>query len=468
MSVPYWVEDSVFYQIFPDRFANGDFSNDPPNVQPWDGQVNPRGFFGGDLRGIVQRFDYLLDLGINALYLNPIFLSSSTHRYNTIDYYQIDPRLGDMKDFQALLDVAHRNNVRVILDGVFNHCGRGFFAFDDLLENQDFSSYRDWFHVNRYPIDAFSPGEADTYQAWWGIKSLPKFNTQNPQVRRYIFDIARYWIERGADGWRLDVPNEIDDDVFWAEFRHVVRSANPDAYLVGEIWDGQPRWVGKNHFDGLMHYPLREATLGLVSGKHRVSTFAQRIDELLQLYARENVYSMYLLLGSHDTERILTLCDNDLQRVKLAYFVLFSMPGAPAIYYGDEVGLEGGKDPDCRRPFPWDERAWKPGMREWVRSLIAQRKRLAVLRRGDFRQAAVEDHGGCYAFTRSLGLDHLLGVLNASQRKHHIRLNVSELGWPDGQVLRDLLGGERYAVQEGCVELGLPALTGLWLYPQAS
>ena len=257
MTVPYWVKDAIFYQIFPDRFENGDCSNDPVNVQPWNAPPTGEQFKGGDLRGIIQRLDYLLDLGINAIYLNPIFQATSNHRYNTTDYYKIDPKLGDLSDFRALLDVAHRNGVRVILDGVFNHCGRGFFAFVDLLENQANSPYRNWFHPLAFPLDGYSPGDAKDYLAWWGFKSLPKFNTNEPAVRRYIFDVARYWIEQGADGWRLDVPNEIDDDSFWAEFRHVVKSVNQDAYLVGEIWTADPRWVGEGHFDGMMNYPFR-------------------------------------------------------------------------------------------------------------------------------------------------------------------------------------------------------------------
>ena len=251
MTVPYWVQDAIFYQIFPDRFADGDPSNNPPNAHPWGAPPTDWGFQGGDLRGIIDKFNYLLDLGVNALYLNPIFQSSSNHRYNVSDYYAIDPKLGNSSDFRALIDVAHHNGVRVLLDGVFNHSGRGFFAFSDLLENQEKSPYRDWFHVQRFPVDAYSGGDAKDYQAWWGFKSLPKLNISNPAVRRYILDVARFWIEQGADGWRLDVPNEIDDDDFWDEFREVVKSVNSDAYLVGEIWTVDPRWVGESHFDGL-------------------------------------------------------------------------------------------------------------------------------------------------------------------------------------------------------------------------
>jgi cyclomaltodextrinase / maltogenic alpha-amylase / neopullulanase len=291
MSVPAWVKDAVFYQIFPDRFENGDDRNDPPNKAAWGKHPTPFTFFGGDLQGIIQRLDHLTELGINAIYLNPIFESPSTHRYNTTDYYRIDRKLGTMEDWRALVEAAHRRGIRLVLDGVFNHCGRGFFAFNDILENGEFSPYRDWFHIKHFPVDAYSLGDAHDYVGWWRHKSLPKLNTSNVEVRQFLLDVSRYWIEQGADGWRLDVPNEIDDDDFWAEFRQVVKTANPEAYLVGEIWDVVPRWVGENHFDGLMNYPLRNAVLELLSGHIKASAFADQVEQLLTVYPP----SMYML-----------------------------------------------------------------------------------------------------------------------------------------------------------------------------
>ncbi len=224
MSVPAWVADAVFYQIFPDRFANGDASNDPRGVQPWGAPPTIWGFQGGDLRGVLEHLDYLADLGINALLFNPIFQASSNHRYNTTDYFRIDPGLGTQEDFRALLDAVHQRGMRMVLDGVFNHCGRGFFAFYDLLENELHSPYVDWFHVRRFPLHAYGAGEAENYLAWWKFKSLPKFNTGNPKVRQYLLSVAAHWVRQGIDGWRLDVPNEIDDDLFWAEFRETVKA----------------------------------------------------------------------------------------------------------------------------------------------------------------------------------------------------------------------------------------------------
>jgi len=211
-------------------------TSSPGLISPIDGV-----FQGGDRAGVIQRIDYLVDLGVDALYLNPIFKAPSNHRYNTGDFYQIDPMLGSSQDFMALLDEAHKRGMYVVLEGVFNHCGRGFFAFTDIVENEQYSQYRDWFHIKRFPLDASSPGDAKNFLGWWKLKSLPKFNTSNPQLRAYILDVASYWIEQGIDGWRLDVPNEIDDDGFWAEFRQVVKHANPQAYLFGEIWKVDPR-----------------------------------------------------------------------------------------------------------------------------------------------------------------------------------------------------------------------------------
>lgn len=463
MTVPYWVEDAVFYQIFPDRFFNGDKSNDLPNFQDWDSAPTTHGFQGGDLRGIIARFDYLLDLGITGIYLNPIFQATSNHRYNISDYYKIDPKLGTLADFKALLEIAHQNQVRIILDGVFNHCGRGFFAFNDILENQDRSLYKSWFHVLRIPVDAYSPGDAQDYLAWWKYKSLPKFNTTNPAVRKYILDVARYWIDLGADGWRLDVPNEIDDDAFWADFRRVVKQANPEAYLVGEIWDAQRRWVGDDHFDGLMNYPFRESILGLLSSKLTSLEFSENLEKIINTYPRENTFAMYVPMGSHDTERLQTALGSDQARVNLAFMLQFALPGAPAVYYGDEIGLDGGKDPACRRTFPWNKNQWNSSLREYVQKLIFLRKRNVALRRGNFIRLACGDGKGCATFARVLGQEKVLIVVNPGSARRTARISVSALGLADGQILHNLLGSGEFIVAGDQLTVSLPGWSGMWL-----
>ncbi len=464
MPIPTWVHDAIFYQIFPDRFANGDPSNDPPNVQPWGAPPTRRRYQGGDLKGITQKLDYLLDLGINAIYLNPIFLSPANHRYHTTDYFRVDPWLGDLDDFHTLVDTAHRGGIRIILDGVFNHCSRGFYAFNDILENQADSPYVDWFHVHRFPLRAYEPGKAHNYEAWWGYKDLPKLNTATPAVRRYLLDVARYWIEQGADGWRLDVPNEIDDDSFWAEFRQVVCSANPEAYLVGEIWQALPRWVDENHFDGLMNYPLRTAILDYLTGKITTAQFAGQVEPLLSLYPREYVYAMYNLLGSHDTERVITYYGGDVRKVRLAYLFMFAYPGVPSIYYGDEIGLEGGKDPDCRRAFPWDEAQWDAGLRDWVKALIRLRKDSPALKEGDYIPLFASDTPRVYAFARTLEDERVLVAMNAGEEAVKLRLPVKELGLADGAALRSLTGSrQEVVVENGHVEIALESYGGVWM-----
>ncbi len=460
MSTPYWVADAVFYQIFPDRFANGDPNNDPPNVAPWGSEPTIWNFMGGDLRGIINHLDYLLDLGVNAIYLNPIFHSTSNHRYNTYDYYRIDPKLGTMADFRALLHAAHSNGMRVILDGVFNHTGRGFFAFNDILENGEHSPYLCWYHIHNLPVRAYGEDKAEDYEAWWGFKSLPKLNTNCPEVRDFIYGVARHWLREGIDGWRLDVPNEIDDDEFWQEFRRVVKAENPDAYLVGEIWTADPRWV--QHFDGLMNYPLRDAIIAFLNGNLTASDFDNRLLELASIYPPENALAMYLPLGSHDTPRILTELGTP-EKVKLAFAIQFAYLGAPAIYYGDEIGIAGGKDPDNRRAFPWEQDKWNADLRAWVQKLIAIRKRAAALRRGSFHLITQQGKQTCAVFARKLGADGVLVLVNPSTVKRHCHLDVRTLGWEDGYIVHDLLGGTEAIVDGHTLHWDAPPLSAAWL-----
>jgi cyclomaltodextrinase / maltogenic alpha-amylase / neopullulanase len=465
MSVPDWVQDAVFYQIFPDRFANGDPENDPPNLMNWGSTPTSWGFQGGDISGILQKFDYLLDLGINAIYLNPIFQASSNHRYNTTDYYHIDPKLGTLDDFRKLIEHAHRNEVRIILDGVFNHCGRGFFAFNDVLENQEYSPYREWFHIKHFPVDAYSWGGAVDYLGWWGMKSLPKFNIDNPKTRRYLMGVARYWIDQGADGWRLDVPNEINDDNFWAEFRQVVKSANSEAYLVGEIWSADRRWVGDEHFDGLMNYPIMEALAGfLATNTLDAAHFAEKVEGLLSLYPHENAYAMYIPLDSHDTERILTRMGNNIYKTQLAYLFQFAYPGSPAIYYGDEIGLVGGKDPACRGAFLWEESTWNTELRDFIKTLVRFRKNHVALRRGEYIRLDPNTNPACYAFARTAVNDEVLVIMNANAKEQKTIINIDKIGWKEGQVISDLLSPEQqYEIENHAIEIVLPAWSGVWL-----
>jgi len=233
---PDWVKHAVFYQIFPDRFARSDSLDKPHNLEPWDSDPTPFGYKGGDLVGVRERLDYLQDLGVTALYFNPIFQSACNHRYHTHDYYKVDPLLGGDEAFDALLVECQRRGVRMVLDGVFNHASRGFFQFNDVLENGPASPWLDWFTFYEHPANAYDHARPPGFQAWAGLHALPKLNTDNPQVREYLMRVGEYWLRKGIDGWRLDVPFEIHSDGFWQEFRQRAKSINPDAYIVGEIW----------------------------------------------------------------------------------------------------------------------------------------------------------------------------------------------------------------------------------------
>jgi glycosidase len=466
MSIPDWIYDAIFYQIFPDRFANGDPSNDPVNVQPWGADPTEFHFQGGDLRGVIHHFDYLLDLGVNAIYFNPIFSATSNHRYNTSDYYRIDPKLGVIGDFCELLELAHSHNMRVILDGVFNHCGRGFFAFHDLMENEEQSTFRDWFHVLKFPLHAYGPGKAKNFLAWWDIKSLPKFNTDHPDVRRYLLGVAKYWIEQGVDGWRLDVPNEIDDDSFWAELRRAVKEANPDAYLVGEIWEPNPRWVGESHFDGLMNYPLR-TLLGkfIVQGSLTASGFSAGLQELWDVYPPKHNFAHFLSLGSHDTERLRRFCKGDPAKARLFFLFQFTYPGVPHIYYGDEIGMDGGKDPACRGAFPWDQGQWDTTLRNYVKKLIRLRRNLPQLRRGEVELGILEANDQVFVFKRTFQNQHALILMNVAQTSQRLEVPTEGIGWGEGLSVEEKLRNEQLVVQEGKLTLNLPALGGALLVP---
>ncbi len=458
MGVPSWLEHAIFYQIFPDRFANGDASNDPLNVQAWGSKPDGRHFQGGDLAGIRQHIGYLQDLGVNAVYLNPIFLSPSNHRYNTVDYFRIDPKLGSNAEFKELLDDLHHNDIRLILDGVFNHSGRGFFAFNDILENEKDSPYLDWYHVKDFPLNAYTSGKAKNYIGWWDYKSLPKFNTNNPQVRRYLLDAARYWIDQGIDGWRLDVPNEIDDDEFWAEFRAVVKGANPEAYLVGELWEPDSRWVGDTHFDGLMNYPLRAAILELLTSQGGTERFVQTTRRILNTYPENHRKAMYLLLGSHDTVRIKTKLRRSRSKLKLALALLFSFPGVPAIYYGDEVGLTGLKDPGCRRAFPWNSEEWDLGLRKFIQKLIQVRKALGASSRVTIRTAAPEGQADILLLEHAERDSPWFAAFNLSGRRAEVRIPISPEGPGSREPVYELLHGAQTSVdRDGRLRVDLGA-----------
>ena len=424
---PGWVPRSVFYQVFPERFANGDPSNDPPGTRGWGERPEVSNFMGGDLRGILGRLPELEELGVGALYLNPIFQAPTNHKYDTSDYLRIDPAFGTEEDLRALVQECRKRGIRIILDGVFNHSGTGLFAFQDLLKCGEQSPYRNWYFVKSFPVQ-MEP--KPTYEAWWGFSHLPKLNTGEPAVRSYLLEVAVHWIrDFGVAGWRLDVPNEVPH-AFWRDFRRAVKGADPEAYITGEIWSDASPWLQGDQFDGVMNYPARSAILDLVQGKASGREFLLSIQRLLLPYPEQAQGCLLNLLGSHDTPRLATLLGGDPRRLALAEVLQFTLPGTPMIYYGDEIGMEGDKDPDCRRCFPVDPGAGDRQHRERLRRLVALRKALPVLAEGSFRPLYAQ--GAALAFERRVGDRAVRVAVNAGQAPATV----------PGLAGRDLLSGQ--------------------------
>jgi cyclomaltodextrinase / maltogenic alpha-amylase / neopullulanase len=481
-TTPDWVKHAVFYQIFPDRFAFSQRVEKPSNLEPWDSEPTVFGFKGGDLLGVAERLDYLQDLGITAIYFNPIFQSASNHRYHTHDYFRVDPLLGGDSAFKELLEEAHRRDIRVVLDGVFNHASRGFFQFNHLLECGEASPYVDWFNVEDFPLNAYSPAAEDpNFDCWMGLPALPEFNFHNPQVRKFVFEVARYWLEKGIDGWRLDVPMEIDDDSFWQEFRQVVKGVNPEAYIVGEIPRVATRWLKGDQFDGVMNYLFTQACVSFFGGErmntglaesmmgyddipvYSAANFMDRVSELLRMYPREAVLAQLNLLDSHDMPRFISLAGDNPDALRLATLFQMTYPGAPCVYYGDEVGMKNGPSrisEDARFAFPWDESKWDGELRDYFKSIIAFRKDNPVLRTGEFIPLHAQD--GVIAYLRRLEHERLLVVINNSPSSYKLDFPVGD-HFADGDHLRSVFGGGGVARVIGgrATHLALPPYSGV-------
>ncbi|MFN3346998.1 MAG: glycoside hydrolase family 13 protein, partial [Candidatus Bipolaricaulaceae bacterium] len=412
MQIPDWVKDAIFYQIFPDRFRNGDPTTDPPGVRPWGELPTPTSFFGGDLWGILEKLDYLEDLGATALYLTPIFRASTNHRYDTVDYFEVDPALGGNAALKRLVSELHRRGMRLILDGVFNHCGLGHPFFREAQRRGQDSPYWDWF-----VWEEEEPG----YSCWAGCPSLPEWNHDNPKVRDYLLSAVRFWLrEYEIDGWRLDTVEYLPPD-FVNEIYKATKGVNPEAYVLGEVMGLGTPWFRQRALDGVMHYRLWEGLVNFFAREEwDALRFSRYVHHLWRSYPSWANFSSYTLLGSHDKPRFLTLAGGEARRLLLAAAFLFAFPGAPAIYYGDEVGLEGGEDPDCRRCFPWERVEEGHPLLSVFRWLVGVRKAHAALRRGrlDF----------CFARARTLVLrralpeEEVLLVLNAGAKEEEIPL----------------------------------------------
>ena len=494
---PSWFGEGVTYQIFPDRFRRSKVP-DPEGLvggrtvhQSWEefpeyrpddqGEVRNRDFFGGDFQGVLEKLDYLKSLGVETLYFNPIFEAAENHRYGTADYSRVDPMLGTNEDFARLCEEAHRQGMRVMLDGVFNHTGYvsryfngdGFYPEAGAAQSQE-SPYYSWFNFTQWP---------NRYDSWWGIYSLPAVNENDPGYREFIFggkdSVVRRWLRAGADGWRLDVADELPDD-FVHGIHEAARAEKPDAVIIGEVWeDGSTKvaygvrrkHILGGHCDGLMNYPLRSAILSFFQGGGG-EAFVKGMETIRENYPAFAFYSSMNSLDTHDTPRFLTLLGaggeyrdqsrewragftlspKQLNRgrklLKAAALLLFCFPGSPTVYYGDEVGMQGFEDPFNRQTYPWGREDRE--LLEWYRALGRLRSRHPALRRGSIRYLLGE--GPLLVFLRETGDEQLLCAFNAGGEEH-------AFSFDEGKIF-PLIGRPQFSQMDGLYTIALPPRSG--------
>lgn len=408
--VPEWAANKVVYQIFPSRYA----ASQPVDKKLWyKAPITFTDNLHGDIRGIIDHLDYIRDLGIDVIYMTPIFKSDSSHKYDTIDYYQIDPSFGTAEDLRELVQKAHQYGMKVVLDAVFNHTGRDFFAFKDILENKEKSKYLDWYFIDKFPLDT-EPGQAPNFKCFGYYGGMPKLNLKNPEVEKYVTDVACYWLkECDIDGWRMDVGDEISH-YFWKHFRRAVKAVKKDALIIGEIWHYAGDFLEGDEWDTVMNYPFYLNLIDLLADeKIGVSRFIQNLEYMKGRLNKKCYPLMWNLIDSHDTARFLHLCNNKQKQHLAAAFQLL-MPGMPMIYYGDELAMPGANDPDCRRGMYWDEEYRDNEMLEWYKRLIQVRRTHACIVEGELAETITRDEDGTIVLIRKNTEETIALIFNCS------------------------------------------------------
>ena len=523
---PDWVKDGIIYQIFTDRFNNGNKEIDP-NFSEWyyEGVSNApakgklhnkykqyfhlvedwydvegltkspyhagdkegfqpeyNSFYGGDIQGVREKLDYLVDLGITIIYFNPLFEAKSNHKYDAVDYMKLDPHFGTEEEFRAFVDEAHEKGIRIIIDCAFNHTGETFWAFQEGMKGGPENKYYDWYEWNKWPLPdpektpGFKP--LDYYDCWWGFGEMPNLNydlnepnqSENSikdiknakphwDVVNYVLDVADYWIkDMDLDGFRLDVPNEVPF-WFWQLFRERVKTLKPDAYLVGELWSNAVEWVNNDYFDSVMNYAyFKDPVMRFFNSKScSAKTFDRDLKPGLLSYPTQATQVMMNLIDSHDTFRYLESAGGDISRLKAAVLFQMTYVGSPHIWYGDEIGMMGKHDPDCRRPFNWKytEDKEKVALREYYKKLIAIRKDNPALSRGEFQTLLTD--GMTYGYLREYEGQKIVVIINNEDTKKTISLDTG-LGM---RSVKDLLTGKQYPLTNGStIEITLEPGTG--------
>ena len=432
LTIPEWTKDAIVYNIFPDSFADGKRTISGNSVVG----------LGGTIRGITENLDYIASMGFNCIYMNPIFKAESYHRYDTLDYYEIDPQMGTKDDLKAMVEQAHSLGIRVILDGVFNHISSSHFMFQDVLKHGRDSEYCDCFYQLPEHPEIPNPGEHPKYTCFSYVANMPKTNTANPYLRQYFCDVGSYWIrEFDIDGWRLDVANELDDG-FLRAFRTAVKRVKPDTLIVGEVWENAAHYLNGDMLDSAMNYDFRrycrrffaECTVD-------AEIFDANVSALLLRYRENALYAQLNLLDSHDVSRYLTLCGENMDKMELSVLLQMTFPGMPCVFYGNEKGLSGTTESEYRQAMAWEK---THPLEDTYRSLIALRKDHPALRYGNFRTNTASDK--VYSYSRiwndqKITVTMNLGIVPIEAPKHG-RLLLKK-----GKN-HDIIGAWEYEVRE--------------------
>ena len=407
--VPQWAANKVVYQIFPSRFA----TTQPVDKKLWyKAPITPMDDLHGNLRGIIEHLDYIKDLGIDVVYLTPIFKSNSCHKYDTIDYYQVDSSFGTTEDLKELVQKSHERGMKVVLDAVYNHTGREFFAFQDILEKGEKSKYLDWYFIDELPPRG-EWGEIPNFKCFGYYGGMPKLNLKNPEVEKYITDVACYWIkECDIDGWRLDVGDEISH-FFWKNFRKTIKAVKKDMLIIGEIWHYAGDFLEGDEWDTVMNYPFYLNLIDLLADeKINVSQFVQNLGYLKGRLNKKCYPLMWNLIDSHDTARFLHLCHDNKKKQHLAAAFQLLLPGMPMVYYGDEYAMPGANDPDCRRGMYWDEEYQDKEMYNWYKKLMQIRKTHACIVEGEMIETIANDDEDTIVMIRKNGDETIAMLFN--------------------------------------------------------
>lgn len=419
-TVPKWVNETIWYQIFPDRFCNGDLSIDASNGKLW-GESQPKNedTYNGDLRGIINKLDYLSTLGITGMYLTPIFTSPSNHKYDTTNYFEIDPLFGDKETFHELVQKAHEKGIRIMLDGVFNHCGRYFDKWMDVLEKGPESIYYDWFMIEQWPFDKTNPStEGKPFYSFAFTSNMPKLNTSNPEVMDYVCGVCEYWIkEFDIDGWRLDVANEISH-AFCKYLRRRLRACKSDIFILGEIWHDAMPWLRGDEFDSVMNYPLTSAIDDFWMQKTQSKKqFERQYNQCYHRYMKQTNDVLFNLMDSHDTDRLLHRVKGNKDIFYQQLLIMFTSAGTTCIFYGTELALNGSYDPDCRACMPWEDMGKNKFDEEFttLQHLISLRKRYPASRTQHIMFLDEYDNERVLVYKKIVDDEGLKVTINASQ-----------------------------------------------------